>query len=809
MSFIGNLLVEILFLIYTNNRKFKRVGEPMNEIKRYNPSISSGLSDEQVLTRKKQKLQNYDTSIPTKSNLQIIGLNIFTLFNLLNLILALAVLLVGSYKNLLFMGVVISNVLISTVQELRAKHIIDKLSVIASTKVKVIRNGKKQEIKIDEIVLDDIVIFQTGNQIVTDSIILEGTCEVDESFITGEANPIFKKEGDMLLSGSFICSGTVYSKVEHIGDENYTAKISKEAKYIKKVKSEIMTSLNKILKIAGIIIVPIGSILLYRQMQVVNNTLTDAVVNTVGALIGMIPEGLVLLTSTVFAVSVLKLSKHNVLVQELYAIENLARIDTLCLDKTGTITEGVMEVKDIIPLKQYSFSTILSNFSHAQSEENATILALKKAYPLVEQKEILKVYPFSSQKKWSGVTFKEEGTFLLGAAEFLLKDTSKIDFYLKKYSDDYRILTLCHTKMEIKDTLPISIEPIALLLLEDKIRPEAIDIIDYFQKQGVTIKLISGDHPRTVSSIAKRSGVKDFDKYIDLSKSNKDYDELVKEYSIFGRVAPDEKKQLILALKRQNHTVAMIGDGVNDVLALKEADCSIGLGNGTDASRNVSQLVILDSNFSSVLKVVMEGRQSINNLERSASLFLVKTIFATLLAILFLFINLPYPFMPIQLTLTSTVTIGIPSLILALEPNKNIVKGRFFVNVIGRALPASLTIVINILLIIIFSQIFHITPEETSTMCVLSNATVGFFLLYQISQPFNLLRKVLFFLMLSLFLLQAIILYKWFSLVFLSFISWIVLLFVLVLGLGIFIKFVKIYETIVQKHPKWFTENAK
>ena len=811
MSFLSNLLVEILFLIYTNinNNKVKKrkIGEIMNSITRYNPNIKEGLSTKQVQSRKKQHLQNYDTSIPTKSNLQIIGLNIFTLFNLLNVLLALAVFLVGSYKNLLFMGVVISNILISTIQELRAKHIIDKLSVISSTKVNVIRDKKKQEIKIDEIVLDDIVIFKTGNQIVTDSIILEGTCEVDESFITGESKPIYKKEGDMLLSGSFICSGKVTAKVEHIGCDNYTAKISKEAKYIKKVKSEIMTSLNKVLKVMAIIIVPIGFILFYQQFQI--NTLENAVVNTVGALIGMIPEGLVLLTSTVFAVSVLRLSKYNVLVQELYSIETLARVDTLCFDKTGTLTEGIMEVKDVIPLKQYPLTDIISNFSHSIEDENATILALKKHYPLKNKKEVLKTYPFSSLKKWSGITFKEEGSFILGAAEFILKDTSKIDFYLKKYSEEYRVLTLCHTKKEIKDVLPDDMEIIAILLLEDKIRKEAIDIIDYFQKQDVTIKLISGDNPKTVSSIAKRTGVKDFDKYIDLSKVNKDYDTLIKEYTIFGRVGPEEKKQLILALKRQNHVVGMTGDGVNDVLALKEADCSIGLGNGTEAARNVSQLVLLDTNFSSVLKVVMEGRRSINNLERSASLFLVKTIFATLLAILFLFITLPYPFMPIHLTLTSTVTVGIPSLILALEPNKNIVKGRFLTNVIGKALPAALTIVMNILLIIIFSQIYHISKEEISTLCVLSNGVIGFTLLYKICKPFNKLRKILFLSMILLFFIQAIFFYKWFSLVFPSFIGFIILLFVIVLGLGIFNKLINIYDDFVKKHPKWFTENAK
>lgn len=785
-----------------------KVGDIMEKIVRYETKVTDGLNYQQVAERKKENLVNYDTSVPTKSNLQIIGLNIFTIFNLLNAILAVAILLVGSYKNLLFMGVVVSNILISTVQELRAKRIIDKLSIIASSKVKVIREAKEQTIMMNEIVLDDIIHFESGNQIVTDSIILQGSCEVNESFITGEASTIIKKVGDMLLSGSFIVSGSVYAKVEHIGEDNYTAQISKEAKYIKKVKSEIMASLNKILKIAGFIIIPIGFVLLNQQMHVAENTLSDAVVSTVAALIGMIPEGLVLLTSTVFAVSVLRLSKYNVLVQELYSIETLARIDTLCLDKTGTITEGVMELKDCIPLKNYPISQILGNFAHAFYEENATLQAIKKAYPVTNLEEITDICPFSSERKYSAVTFQNSGTFFLGAPEFLLQDTSSIDKYLKKYVQDYRVLLLCHSKTSVRQSsnLP-ALEPIAILLLEDKIRKEAIDIIDYFQKQDVTIKLISGDNPETVCSIAKRSGVKNFDAYVDLSKiKDKNYEELVKQYTIFGRVGPNEKKELIKALKKTGHTVAMTGDGVNDVLALKEADCSIGLGNGTDAARNVSQLVLLDSNFSSVLQVVMEGRRSINNIERSASLFLVKTIFATLLAILFLFLSVPYPFMPIQLTLTSTVAIGIPSLILALEPNKSIVKGRFLTNVISKSLPAALTIVINILLIMVLSYIFPITKEEVSTMCVISNAAISFLLLYQISKPFNLLRRVLFISMISLFLIQAIFFHKLFSLVWLSPIAFFSIAFVLTLSLGIFKMFVVWYEKIVKKYPKWFNE---
>ena len=773
---------------------------------RYSPNIEIGLTEKQVKERKKNNLVNYDTVVPTKSIKQIILSNIFTIFNFLNLALAVAIFLVGSYKNLLFMGVVICNILISTIQELRAKRIIDKLSIISSSKVSAIREGKKIELSINEIVLDDLIELKIGNQIVTDSIILEGECEVDESFITGESKTIYKKNGDLLLSGSFIISGSVIAKVEHIGLDNYTAKISKEAKYIKKINSEIMYSLNKILKTVSVVIFPLGVILFLRQYNITDN-LEMSVVNTVAALIGMIPEGLVLLTSTVFAVAVLRLSKYKVLVQDLYSIETLARVDTLCLDKTGTITEGIMEVKEIINLnKNYNTNEILGNLAHDFKEANQTLIALKNKFTKLNTYKIKEIVPFSSDKKFSGITYEKEGTYIIGAPEFVLNNTKKIDKYLEEYSLEYRILVLVHSENSfINKEIPKNIEIVSLILIQDKIRKEAIDIIKYFNNQGVNIKLISGDNCKTVSSIAKRSGVINHDKYIDLSKEkNINYDEVVNKYSVFGRVNPTQKKEIILALKRNGHVVAMTGDGVNDVLAFKEADCSIGLSCGTEAARNVSNLVLLNSSFSSVLEVVMEGRRSINNIQRSATLFLVKTIFSTLLAIIFLFISLPYPFMPIQLTLTSTVTIGIPSLILALEPNKNIVKGNFLTNVISRALPSALTIVINIIIILILSQIFKINLEASSTMCVISNAAIGFLLLYNISKPFNLIKRTLFISMITLFILQIVFLREVFALVLLKPIEIICLLLVLLLSIKVFKYFVKLYQYVVKKYPKLF-----
>lgn len=769
---------------------------------RYNPKLNIGLTTKQVEERYNNNLVNYDTNVKTKSNVQIILTNIFTLFNLLNVVLALLILSVGSYKNMLFMGIVISNILISTIQELRAKHIIDKLSVISSNKLEVIRDGKTKILSINEIVLDDLINFKSGNQVIVDSIILKGECEVNESFITGEQKTIYKKEGDLLLSGSFIISGSTVSRVEHIGIDNYTAKISKEAKYLKKIQSQILSSLNKILKIMGIVIIPVGLLLFYKQYYLLNSTFTNSIISVVGALIGMIPEGLVLLTSTVFAVAVQRLSKYNILVQNIYSIETLARVDTLCLDKTGTITEGIMEVKDIIPINEsYNIDEILSNFCYNFDDVNQTLKALQNKYEKKDNYKVKSIVPFSSIKKWSGVSYQND-TYIMGAPEYLLKDTKD----LNQYINNYRTLALMHSNNSFNDKeLPNDLELIAIILIQDKIRSEVKNIIDYFNKQNVDIKIISGDNPITVKNIAERCNIISCDKYIDMSLKKKiDYDEIVKKYTIFGRVNPNQKKEIILALKRNNRVVGMTGDGVNDVLALKEADCSISFRSGTEAARNVSELVLLDDNFNSVLEAIKEGRRSINNIERSASLFLVKTIFATILALIFLFINMPYPFMPIQLTLTSTVTIGIPSLILALEPNHNIVKGKFLTNVISKALPAALTIVINIIGILIASYLFKINLASSSTMCVISNAIVGFFLLYRVCKPFNLNRRILFVSMLCLFFVQSILFRELFSLVILKPIEYIILFVILICSNYYFKLFNKLYIIIVKRYPKWF-----
>lgn len=664
----------------------------MDKIIDKNKKIDIGLTKEEVEERIKENKVNYDTSLPTKSIKTIVRENIFTLFNLINILLGVAVFCVGSYKNLLFLIVIFCNTAISIIQEINSKKAVDKLSILAQAKVNCIRDGEKQEIGINSIVLDDLLMLETGNQIVADSIILEGEVEVNESFITGESDVIYKRKGDTLLSGSFVVSGKCKAEVIHIGDENYTSKISSGAKYVKKVNSEIMKSLNGIIKIVSIAIVPIGILLFFNQLGLTENSFKNAVVNTVAAIIGMIPEGLVLLTSTVLAVSVIRLSKRKVLVQELYCIETLARVDTLCLDKTGTITEGRMEVNDIIEItkSKEELEEILSEIASASDDNNSTIEAIRTKYKNKQKWKVINKIPFSSQKKWSGVCFKDKGSYIIGAPEFVLRE--KYDEYkerIEKYSNDYRVIIVANSEGDfIEKELPDNLEVLGFVLISDVIRKEASKTLKYFKKQGVNIKIISGDNPITVSKIAKRAGVENSEKYINMQeiKTKEQLEKAAKEYTIFGRVTPVQKKELVQALKKEGHTVAMTGDGVNDVLALKEADCSIAMASGSDATRNVAELVLLDSNFASMPEIVLEGRRTINNIERSATLFLVKTIYASILAIIFLFVNMPYPFMPIQLTLISTVTIGIPSFVLALEPNKERIKGKFLRNVISRAL---------------------------------------------------------------------------------------------------------------------------
>lgn len=737
---------------------------------RYKPNIKMGLSKDQVKKRQLESLVNYDTNITTKSIGQILSDNFFTLFNILNLILAIAIFCVGSYKNMLFFIIVIVNTAISTIQEIHSKRVIDKLSIVAQTKARVIRDGKKQEIPTNEIVLDDIIEYRTGNQVVVDSIVQSGEILVNESYITGEPNSITKKTGDMILSGSFIVSGKCIAKVENIADDNYTSKISSGAKYIKQAKSEIMLSLKKIIRFATYAIIPIGTALFLSQFYLQNIPLKDSVVQTVAAVIGMIPEGLVLLTSTVLAVSVIRLSKSNVLVQDLYCIETLARVDTLCLDKTGTLTKGVLQVENYIPVDPYSkeeMFNILSNFAKASEDENSTIQAIKSTFTQTHEAFIpSQKVAFSSEKKWSGISFQDKGSFVIGAPSFVFEKLPKdIQTQIDNYIRDYRVLILAHSKYDFNEKdLPKDLEPIGLILMLDSIRENAFETIKFFKQQGVDIKLISGDSPTTVSQIAKRVGVENYDKSIDMStiSGTHDLSQIATKYSVFGRVSPSQKKDLVQALQKAGKTVAMTGDGVNDVLALKSADCSIATANSNDATKSVSQIILLTPEFSAMPKIVAEGRRTINNIQRSASLFLVKTIYSTLLALMVLFMKDAYPFIPIQLSLISVVTIGIPSFMLALEPNREKVHGEFLKNIVRKAFPTGFAVVLLIFILTICNR-YHIIPDnKLSSLCVLTTGTCELALLFSFVRkrkdeksilPFSLYRLILAILMTGLFVL--------------------------------------------------------
>lgn len=709
--------------------------------------LNTGLTSEEVNSRIKNNQVNYDTSTPTKSIKKILAENIFTLFNFTNIILGIAVLLVGSYKNLLFLIIISCNTAISIIQEVKSKKAVDKLAVLAQVKVNSLRDGKNKEIGINEIVLDDILLLNSGDQVVTDCIILDGEVESNEAFITGESEPIYKTKGDTLLSGSFIVSGNCKAQVVSVAEDNYASKISNGAKKLKAVNSEIMRSLNGIVRIVSVAIVPIGILLFLHQYNLDGNSIKYAVVNTVAAIIGMIPEGLILLTSTVLAVSVIRLSKRKVLVQELYCIEALARIDTLCLDKTGTITEGKMKVHDIVEIScaKSRLENILAELAAASEDENSTIGAIREKYPNGGKWKAISKVSFSSQKKWSGICFEDEGSFVIGAPEFVLKE--RYDEYKKKieeFSEDYRVIVLVHSDNNFKEReLPDDLDVMGLVLISDAIRKDAVTTLKFFKDQGVDIKLISGDNPITVARVAQKVGLDGSDKYIDMQNIGEDdIAQIVSDYTIFGRVTPIQKKEIIKALKCQGHTVAMAGDGVNDVLALKESDCSIAIAGGSDTTRNISEIVLLDSNFSAMPKIVEEGRRTINNIERSATLFLSKTIYSTILALFFLVASMPYPFMPIQLTLISVVTIGIPSFVLALEPNKERVKGHFLKNIISKALGSAITDVVCIVITVILCSRYNIIPQIYSSICVIVTGFVGILLLASICKPLDIFKLI-------------------------------------------------------------------
>lgn len=687
------------------------------------------------------------------STWKIIAKNTFTLFNLVNLILALMVASVGSYKNMLFIFIAIANTLISIINELRAKKIVDKLKLVSEQRPTILKNGKSYQIPPDEVQKGDLMILSLGDQILYDSVIQSGTIEVNEAFVTGEQDNILKKQGDKLISGSFVVSGTAQALVEKTGDENFVNKLQNEAHTIKTADSKLFQLMNKIVKYISYALIPIGALLLWSRFHTEQDT-TTAVTSTVAALINMIPEGLVLLTSSVLALATIRLSRKKVLVQDLYSIETLARVDTICLDKTGTLTTGNMTVKDALlpngteidfknpttPDEKSFLKALTSILSH-QTSENATTTALKQKFlksaknkPTEQISDITEVISFSSDRKYSGIRTKN-GDYLMGAIEFLTDDKETIK-QVKLAAGTYRTLAIIR---KMPDQL------LGIVRLEDELRSDAKEIIQYFYDNDIAVKIISGDDLKTVQSIAEQVGVRDLTG-IDLSIiKTKNYANLVKNYSIFTRVTPSEKKSLIRALKKQGNTVAMTGDGVNDILAMKEADCSIAIGDGSDAARRSAKFVLLDSGFESIPSIIDEGRQSVNNLERSTALFIAKTVYASILAVIFVILPFSYPFSPIEMSLLNFTCIGLPGLILALEKNTERIKNRFTKNIIEYSFPIGLTVSLCMLALSIISHFQNFSRFELTTTSVFVAFAIDLFLIYWISKPLNKLRTTLIF----------------------------------------------------------------
>lgn len=744
----------------------------MDEIK----TKLSGLSSGEVQQRIKEGKTNISANIKTKSIKRICYDNIFTLFNAINIALLVALIFVGSYKNMLFIGVVIANIAIGIFQEIRSKISVDKLTILSEKKINVIRDGKITEISKDEIVLDDILMLSRGSQVPADCIVCDGECKANESLLTGESDLILKNAGSELLSGSFISAGKCYAKVNKVGSDCYAAKINNEAKYIKKVNSQILKSFNFIIKLCTFILFPIGVFFFIRQFGLPEATMQSAVVSTVAALVGMIPKGMILLTSSVLAVSIIRLSQKKVLVQQMYCIETLARVDVLCLDKTGTLTTDEMNVVDVINFESNpdEINSALKSIVSASDELNATLLAIKDYTKESASYSCKNFTDFSSETKWSGGNFDNDMSYIIGAAEFVFKDKDKYkNVYesIGKISQTVRILALAKSKGLVSNgILPGDLQPMALVLIKDKLRTNVNKTIDYFKKQGVCLKVISGDSVKTVQNIAMDTGINGAENAVDMTTvtSDEQLEEVAQSCNVFGRVTPIQKKKLVLALKNHGHSVAMTGDGVNDVLALKEADCSVAMASGSDAARNVSQLVLVNNDFASMPDVVAEGRRTINNLERSSALYIVKTIYSVILSIFFIFFSMEYPFEPIQLTLVGALTVALPSFVLALQPNNNIIKGNFTVNIIARAMPSALCVIANIIILAVTSKFINLSTGEFSTISVYLTALSCMLIVLRLSIPANKFRMIMLVFCTAVFILGSVIFGELFSLVALS-----------------------------------------
>lgn len=751
-------------------KKKQRAARPQEEAgkriptTRYNPDYREGLTAQQVQEHRLHGWENLSVEPPSKTAGEIIHSNVFTYFNLVFAVLGVLLCLVGSFRNLTFLPVVIINTLIGIIQEIRAKNVLEKMNMLNAPHAKVIRDKREWIVTSETLVLDDIVVFSAGNQICADAIMAAGEVQVNESLLTGEADEITKRKGDKLMSGSFVVSGQCHARLDAVGEDSYISRLTVEAKAMGEgEQSEMIRSLDKLVKWVGIAVIPIGVILFSQSYFYNNETFRSSITAMVAAIIGMIPEGLYLLASVALAVSSMRLAKQNVLLHDMKSIETLARVNVLCVDKTGTITENKMSVHKAVPTKEYrkarekdeesgeakypSLSLMLGDFAAAMSADNITMEALKEYFKENTGKKPVSITSFSSTVKYSSVTY-EDGAYVLGAPEMVLREDypryqGKIQQYAQK---GYRVLVFgqYHGVIDGK-ALTDKVTALGLVLLSNPIRDKAKETFRYFAEQGVAIKVISGDNPETVSEVARRAGIEHAERFVDAStlKTEEQVAEAMEKYTVFGRVTPNQKRQFVQALKETGHTVAMTGDGVNDVLALKDADCSIAMASGSEAAAQAAQVVLLESDFSCMPSVVLEGRRVVNNIQRSASLFLVKNIFSFLLSIFAAVFMITYPLEPAQVSLISMFTIGVPAFFLALEPNKSRIEGHFLTNVFLKALPGGLTDVLAVGALVIFGMTFGVGSTDISTAATILLAIVGFMILYKISLPMNALRRII------------------------------------------------------------------
>lgn len=806
--------------IFSHQTEVEKDQTSVKNITRYAPDYREGLTDEQVAERVHAQVTNETIDPSFKTNKQIVLQNIFTYFNLIFIVLAVLLCLVSSYKNLTFLPVILANTGIAIYQEIRSKKILDNLSVLNAAKVTVVRNGAANKIDMEELVLDDVILLETGQQIPADGYVLDGKLQVNEALLTGEADEIVKEVDDYLMSGSFVVSGKAYVRLDKVGYDSYISQLTAKAKKMGGgEQSEMIASLNKLIKWIGIIIIPIG-ITLFSQSYFFNgNTIKESVVAMEAALIGMIPEGLYLLTTIALAMSAARLAKQRVLLHDMKSIETLARVNVLCVDKTGTITENQMSVQKLVIAKNEQaeqqatrIQELISDYAKVMANDNATMQAIKTYFNKPTDQEPLSILPFSSVQKFSSVTFAD-GVYVLGAPEMVLRErfeTVKNEF--NQYADQgYRMLVFGSYQGILSEALlEAEVIPLAYLLIANPIRKEAPDTFAYFKEQGVAIKVISGDNPQTVSTVALQAGIANADQYIDVFQlAEEDYLSAVEKYTVFGRVKPEQKMQFVQLLKQKN-TVAMTGDGVNDILAMKEADCSIAMASGNEATIQAAQVALLDSDFSRMPEIVAEGRRVVNNIERSASLFLVKNIFSFLLSVFSVLFALTYPLEPSQITLISLFTIGLPSFLLALEENKNRIEGKFIVNVLEKAIPGGLTDMTVVGTLVVGGVILHLNKTDVSTASTMLLTAVGFLVLYKICHPLNQFRGRIILFCAAGILFSVVFLHKLFSISAISPVSILLLLILFFAADSIFRQYSRMIENYSQlkdgkkKRSIWF-----